>query len=274
MPLAALGAIAATQLGSAREQAHWAVQVIAAFGETFAPRAPDTSHQALRWLEGHRALGGVELAGRYPCRLALRVADLTLQLVDRQGAPHAELGLAGRTLAEAYAFAGDAVAAHTRGEYRARLRPPGFELPKHALADGARFERDAGLPELARWFEAADLLLGEHVARARRGSAVTCWPHHFDVASLIELRAGASVGFGMTPGDTETPEPYWYVNHTPRSAKAMLPPLAVGVWVNTTWTGAVLRGSEVVAAGDAHAQRALVERFLASAIEANQASVA
>lgn len=50
-----------------------------------------------------------------------------------------------------------------------------------------------------------------------------------------------------------------------------LPPLAAGEWFRDGWTGAVLRGSDVVAAGDASAQRFRVEAFLASAVPASRA---
>jgi hypothetical protein len=162
----------------------------------------------------------------------------------------------------------------------AQARPlvhPGFELPEHPLARGARLERDPGLVELSRWFSAADAVLGR-LARGTRGAGpVLCWPHHFDIATLIAVeldrdgRAVRTVGAGLSPGDGLIAEPYAYVNHWPATARRELPPLAAGEWVTDGWTGAVLRGGDLVAAGDVAAQEARLNAFFAAAVPVSRA---
>src|SRR5262245_7015 len=273
-----LGSVAPVSLGPARAQAHWAAQAIAAAGETFLPHVPDTSHTAMRWDAGLAALAGAPLPGPDACRLALRLRDLTLLVVDAGGKSASEEPLAGATLAEAYASASRALCAHTRGRLDRALVHPGFELPAHPLAGGGRFEIDArALAELARWYADADLELRAFAARTRGAGPVLCWPHHFDLASLVAVEQDAAgeatktIGVGLSPGDDFVREPYWYVNHGPEAESPRLPRLAAGEWFTDGWIGAVLRGSVHVAARGAAAQQALLRAYLASEVEASRA---
>jgi hypothetical protein len=225
----------------------------------------------MQWDAGLAALVGQPLGD---ARLALRPADLTLLLLEAGRPPAARLALPGSTLAEACAFAAAALAPHTRGERT--LVHPGYALPPHPIAGGGRFEAAAGLGELARWYANADRVLRRLAAATPGAGDVLCWPHHFDIASLVAVEtdaageAAATVGVGLSPGDEFFPEPYWYVNHGPETQRAQLPPLAAGEWVGGDWTGAVLHAAALVAAPDAASQRELVEAFLASAVPASR----
>jgi hypothetical protein len=270
-----LGGVAPSALSGARREAHWAAQLLSAAGETFVPHVPDTSHTAMSFDARRGALVGRELPGG-ACRVALRPSDLTLLLLARRGAV-AELALAGRTLAEAERWTSEAVKAHTRGALDRRLIRPDYALDPHPLGRGGRFEQDPGLPELARWFANAAAELRRLARESPEAGEVLCWPHHFDIASLFDLEKDArgeslrSIGVGLSPGDDLVPEPYWYVNHDPVTARSELPELAAGGWLREgDWVGAVLRGSELVAAGGAAAQQARLRRFLGSAIPASR----
>ncbi len=272
-----LGAVAPTALAPARAQAHWAAQVISAAGETYLPHVPDTSHTAMTWDAGLAALAGSAIPDPGACRLALRVRDLTLLLVDAGGKTASEQPLGGLTLAEAYGWASQAVRVHTRGRQARALVHPGYELPPHPLAGGGRFELDpAAQAELARWYANADLELRAFAARTPGASGVLCWPHHFDIASLVVVATDAvgeatkTIGVGLSPGDGCVAQPYWYVNHGPEAEDPVLPALAAGEWFTDGWTGAVLRGSELVAAGGGTAQRSRLRAYLASAVAASR----
>jgi hypothetical protein len=262
-----LGAVDPGALGDAREMLHHAAQILAAAGESYVAHQPDTSHTAMLWLEGHAAFAGQEIPGRWPCRVALRVRDLTLLLVDRQGAPHGELPLGGRTPAEASRWAEGALRDYTHGEHARALVHPGFEIP-------GRVERFAApgpaLAELARWYANVDGELGALALATPRSGPVLCWPHHFDLATLLTLPGERTIGVGLSPGDAGSAEPYLYVNHYPARSDGALPPLEAGRWNTEGWLGALLRGSELVAAGDAASQRALWRRFVASAVAASR----
>ena len=272
-----LGQVAPRALRGAREQAHWAAQVIAATGETFLAHEADTSHTSLRWDAAHRALAGRTLPGETVCRVAVRLSDLLLCLLGPGAAPFAELALPDHSLAEAYRWTSEAIRAATRGALDRPLVHPGFELPPHALAQGGRFARDPGLAELARWYGNADAALRRLAEQTRGAGPVQCWPHHFDIATLIEVEsaqaggAARTVGVGLSPGDASIDEPYWYVNHWPATSRRALPVLTSGEWFREGWVGAVLRGGPLVSAGDAAAQEGLLRAFLAAAVDANRA---
>ena len=99
-----LGQIGPRELRSAREQAHWAVQVIAASGESWQPHAPDTSQTAMTWEAPLGSFVGHALPGDVPLRVAVRIADLTLCLLDPDATARARVELAGRTLDDARNF--------------------------------------------------------------------------------------------------------------------------------------------------------------------------
>lgn len=134
----------------------------------------------------------------------------------------------------------------------------------------------AALRELARWFAHADRILRSVAATRAGASSVACWPHHLDIATLITLERGRdpeearSIGVGLSPGDMECPEPYWYVSPWPRPEPGTpRPDLAGGgEWVPF---GAILRGSAMVGARDAGAQDKRARRFIDSGLRAARA---
>ena len=57
-----------------------------------------------------------------------------------------------------------------------------------------------------------------------------CWPHHFDIATLVKLEDGQpanarSIGVGVSPGDEYYAQPYVYVSPWPRFDAGKLPDL-------------------------------------------------
>jgi hypothetical protein len=275
-----LGQVAPRELRGAREQAHWAAQVIAAAGETYCPRQPDTSHTSMTWDPIRLELVGGALPGEEEIRVALRIQDLLLCLHGtglglshrfKGAAPYPETELPGRSLAEAFRWAAEQIRIETDGQLDRELERPGFELPEHPLGRGALFARDPGLPELSRWYSNAEGVLRRVAEESSGAGPLRCWPHHFDLATLIEVTpAGGgsparTVGVGLSPGDAGIDEPYFYVTHFPVNPKLDLPPLEVGEWNRKDWVGAVLRGSSVVER-DPGPQQLLVEAFLDSAL--------
>jgi hypothetical protein len=109
------------------------------------------------------------------------------------------------------------------------------------------------------------------VASSPNASAVRCWPHHFDIATLLALdppttpsNVARTIGAGLSPGDAGSPGGYWYVTPWPYPVVSEPPPLAAGgAWHRTGWFGAVLPLSHPDA-GDEASNSA----FLASAVAA------
>jgi len=259
-------------LVDARLQLHHAAQIIVSAAISYVAPRSDDSHTALTWINPTRALATESITAERDFRIALRLDDLSLHVLDGGAETLASFALAGRTAGEAYTWLSQAVG--SVGLDPARLTPrKHYTIPDHPVAGGARFSTELGkeLTELARyWSNAAGLL--DEIKRATAGtSAVLTWPHHFDIATLITLpeTAGAgrrTIGVGQSPGDDSYAEPYWYVGPYPYPPTKDLPQIAGGGhWHTTGWVGASLLASDFVAAAD---QRAQVVAFLESGIEA------
>ncbi|MGB8332712.1 MAG: hypothetical protein WCE62_21485 [Polyangiales bacterium] len=237
-------------LSRARLQLHWAAQLVSAPGTSMLPPSADFAHTNLGWEPKLGVLAGRNV-GAEGLRAALVFESLELAAVDgiRE---RASMRLSGRTMQDALGWLGREL-----GADRSKLAVPAHELPSHPVGAGGVFS-DAGpaaRSELAVWFANAFALIRDIVTDERSASPVRCWPHHFDVASLIKLDSGASgtearsIGIGFSPGDGSYDQPYFYVTPWPYPQGADLPPLSGGAqWHLGGWTGVVLTAERVLAA--------------------------
>jgi len=149
-----------------------------------------------------------------------------------------------------------------------------YTIPPHPVGDSAPFddsETDA-FEELAAIYSDASRVLNDVVATTPDSTPIRCWPHHFDIATLIKVvppRGDAparTISLGMEPGDVYYAEPYFYAStYPPPSAAAQRAPLAGGgSWHTHEWIGAVLPASGLAVDG----QREQVEAFLHSVLQA------
>jgi|GEM_PF-166809 len=328
-----LGGLPRARLVDARLQLHHAAQPAAAVGKLVLPHQEDYGEQSFRWLASARCLVQAAVAAAIPLRAALRPSAPALLLLAADDAPDAvdapdeddapeavdavdandasaarkagvagprilrELPLGGRTLGEVYGWLAaqleDLLGRPLPGELE---RPEG--LPAHAVAAGGRF--DAGdaeaFAEMGRLFANADRVLRAWASTWPGASAVRCWPHHFDIATLVSMtpaismspmismmeadeppmgaaaapEEGRTIGLGLVPGDEGRPDPYFYVTPFPYPDKPKLPPLPAGATWNTDgWLGAVLEAPRFMdASQNAAAQAEAVETFLRAAAEA------
>jgi len=264
-----IGTVSPGELSQARLQLHWATQLVSASGTSLLPPEADYGHTNLGW---DRELG--VLAGRHVGADALQAAlvfeGLELVVVDG-GRERSSMRLAGHTLTQALAWLGEELAGDP-----AALALPVHEMPSAAVGEGGVFS-DAGTGarvELADWFANAFASTEEAVADEPAASPVRCWPHHFDVASLITLDSTASpeearsIGVGFSPGDGSYDQPYFYVTPWPYPNTDDLPPLAGGArWHTEGWTGAVLTGEQLISVPPAE-QQPTVRRALDRAVVA------
>jgi hypothetical protein len=256
-----------SRLSAARLQAHYAVQWLARAARAYIPAGPDDSHTNLGWddaldgFTGHPVKDGV--------RLGLSVARL--ELVVLGGPNRAAFGLNGQTNAAARRWCGEQMTA--LGLDAADLDAPApYTIAAHAIATGAAYDAATyveALAELASWFANANRTLeGTRAAMSGRGfaaSAVRCWPHHFDIATLAALDARRSVNTGLSPGDEWYDEPYFYVSPYPYPDTATLPKLPpLGHWHMRGFTAAIAPASRILAAAD---RQAASEEFLRAAAE-------
>jgi hypothetical protein len=180
-----LGAVAPNELVDARLQLHHAAQVVASAGVSFLEPELDDSHPNMGWVESLGALVGRCLPGA-DAHVGLRLADLTLLLVDRGGESSDEFSLDGRTLEDGYAWLAAATLRAGVTRSAGGITRAAYEIPNHATGSGAPFSTTAcsAFAELARWFSNGQRALVALASRMPDTSEVRCWPHHFDLGAL------------------------------------------------------------------------------------------
>jgi hypothetical protein len=256
------------RLTQARLAAHYSVQWLARAARAYIEPNADDSHTNLGW---DRALGGL---ATHPLpdgsRLALRIADLTLRLL---GSNESELPLEDRSDSDIRAWLGSHLNAKGLDPF-ALDKPLPYDMPPLAIASGGRFQLDeleSALGELSGWYDNASRALDnarrELVARGLRAPPVRCWPHHFDLDTLVYFSAQNSentrtMGVGFSPGDKYYDEPYFYVSIYPAPPVTSLPALPVGHWHSHDFAAAILAAGRILDESD---QGAAVEKFLKSA---------
>lgn len=259
-----LGSRDPTSLTDARPQCHHAAQLLTRVARAYVPAKPDDSHTNLGW-EPSQAMFVCRPTEPGGFQLGLRLEELRLRLLGPGGEPEADFALPGRTLREASEWVAGQLAAKglDGGSFDEPLH---FEIPHHPVADGQAFSPDEGpaFGELSRYYSNAASLITK-VANAQPGSSdVRCWPHHFDIATLITLRGAGedatTIGFGLSPGDGSYGQPYFYINPWPAPDSSKLPALDAGVhWHTEGFTGAIVLGEDLVRQASADEQAAWLE---------------
>lgn len=262
-----IGGTSPKSLVPARASAHHAAQLLALVGASYVPARADDGHTSMIWLDPREALVTEIVDAIRPFRVGLRLADLTLLFLDIADGDVGVFPLGERTRDEAIAWLG-ARAGEAGLDPAAMHKRLHFSIAPHATDSGAPFVRQKeALEELARWYRNANSVLQAHRARIAGAGEVRCWPHHFDIATLVTCSEGPfqTIGIGMSPGDTSYDEPYFYVGPSPRPTFA-LAPLAIGRWHTTDWFGGVLTASDIVTKSSALEQVALVDQFVDGAL--------
>jgi hypothetical protein len=247
-----------TTLVEARLLAHHALQWLARTARANLKAAGDDSHSSAEWDAGLAALVSRPMpTGSGEIRIGLRMTGFAL-IVLRRGAVLDAFQLDRKTDAEAGAWMDSKLQGVGLRPAKAVSLP--YAMPDHPVGRGAAYDcSSAGreLGEIARWFAGSAELLEEFRARHRAlhpgPTPLRCWPHHFDIATLVQLEEGAresakSVRVGMSPGDENYAQPYFYISPWPRIDDARLPPLPPpGHWHTQGFLGAVTTGDEILA---------------------------
>jgi hypothetical protein len=256
-------------LADVRLECHHAVQLNTRFARGFLPERADDSHTSLTWDSGEQSLRGEAVSTpEGPLTLSLRIADLTMLANSGTGGT---LPLSGKTIGEAKSWLAGLL--RERGMEPAPLEKPlHFKLDEHPLLHGAKFSidgRESSFRQLSDYYHDASLVL-QVLADAHAGaSPVRCWPHHFDIATLLPGGGPRleTIGVGLLPGDQTYADPYFYVSPLPYPS-GVLPALASGFWHTAAWTGAVLSSQSIEAAAAPTEQQRIVEQFIGGALGA------
>lgn len=252
-----MGRTSPRALVDARKLAHHAVQWPSRAARANLKAVPDDSHSSLTWDAAHASLLCRPLPAKGgEVRVGLRVGRL--ELIFTRGANVLDaFQFDGKTDAAAGAWADAKLLGLGLRPASSALLP--YALPAHPLAAGAPHDlsmlgRELG--ELSRWFSGSAEILEEF--RAKLGGLhpgpVRCWPHHFDIATLVSFVEGKdapSMSVGVSLGDEYYPQPYAYVSPSARFEAAELPePPPPGHWHTEGFFGVVATGDDILAMKD------------------------
>jgi hypothetical protein len=128
-----------------------------------------------------------------------------------------------------------------------------YEIPAYDSTQNLSFDSQ-GIEELARLYNNISIVLQSVTEKLENALAVKCWPHHFDIATLIPVEEGEdgvitkSIGIGLSPGDEGTNQPYIYINAWPNIPLEDLKDiqLSIGDWNKDGWSGAKLEYSQML----------------------------
>lgn len=241
-----------TALAAARALAHRAAQWPTRAARANLALTPDDSHASLAWDADMAALLTQPLKGGV--RVGLHVA--VLELVFTKGERPEIFALAGKHDAEIGDWLDGKLAAEGLKPASGTKLP--YDMPSTLFARAA--EEGPRLAALGVWFAAGAELLEELRQKHRKftpgPTPVRCWPHHFDIAMVVELddpkgESARSIGIGLSPGDGYYAQPYVYLSPTPAPDTTDLPQLPPGGrWHTKEFFGAVATAVDILALPD------------------------
>ncbi len=258
-----------------RDQLHNAVQFIAAAGKYIIESRPDDSHTSMSWDSDLSLFLSEPITSGSGFYIALSPASFELSILDKQKniIESCSLDQKNREFILMWMKSSLGKLGINIDNLSLKLH---YDIPDHPLAHGANFEKGA-----AKNFTIFSDLYANAAAALRAvrksipaSSAVRCWPHHFDIATLITLDpekdsgSARSIGIGMSPGDSSITQPYFYINPWPAPDKSINLPEIKGPasWHTEGWVGVVLPISEII---KCTSQSILVADYIKSGINAN-----
>lgn len=269
---AVLRAAPPRMLGRARAEAHRAGQLIAQAARANLDAEPAYMRTRLFWnaAQANLTSQAIQADALGEVHLRLQLAPLTIEVLLND-APAFEGGASAWRLATSPVLTAAQWLDDALGKLG--LAPAAAFDPDDIPEEVAGLERftdaagaDGAAATLNAWYDLADRRLKEIKFIADGASldpgadAVTCWPHHFDIATYVQLRPGdperaPGVGVGMSPGDAYYAEPYFYVTPYPQPAPDGLPPAPTpGRWRREGFIALIATASELLAGDDAEAR--------------------
>ncbi|NER12561.1 hypothetical protein GWK08_03845 [Leptobacterium flavescens] len=226
---------------------HHLSQFLAAFSNSYLPKADDDSQSNLGWSVSKSAVISREIEGVH---LELSYKDLHLRVIKGEQAEETDILGLGREQLDSWirekisGFGLDA----SRFNYEL-----GFTID----TDFDSFisldnEEEKSIEELSLYRNLSQLALEDTAAKSTAATDIRIWPHHFDTGMLIDLSEerdfGTGLGLGYAIADSVNDTPYYYVYGWGKNSANInygeLPGLSSGTWKNGDWKGALLPASE------------------------------
>ena len=97
---------------------------------------------------------------------------------------------------------------------------------------------------------------------------IRTWPHHFDMAFTMPAASESTLTIGMSPGDHQFAEPYFFVSQWPKAEDIPVSKLTpiVGRWHQDGWQGLVLPANDFILENE-YLQERIILDFIKNAIQ-------
>lgn len=257
------------ELIMARHQYHQAIQNVGSVGRSFLPEKPGDVNANLDWDSKLLRLAGRWITGELVFRSSFSLSEFSVFLVDELFHTISHFPLQGKKQIDVMIWLEEQIDMLGLDSSQLSLKLP-YQIPEYPTAKREAFEVNSEVAgrEFDALFHNTNLVLHKIVAGIEGASEVKCWPHHFDIASLITLadtgdpETSKSINLGMSPGDSSYNEPYFYISPWPYPVEE-LPDIASsgGFWHEHNWVGAVLRVSDIREKQSAQEQHDAVLKF-------------
>jgi len=243
-----------SSLIDAREQLHQASQIVAAVGRTYSAKVKDDHFANLGWDASLEMLKGNPIQSDNSFSAALDLKNLAIHFLDDSNETIGSFPLNGKTQKQAFIWLEEQLVRSGFDGGALTMKLP-YEIPVYPTSKGKEFNSVTGeaFEEISNYFSNTSHLLSKLLPSEPSASEIRCWPHHFDIATLITLNdtgdpeTSTSVGVGLSPGDEGYNEPYFYLTPWPYPPTDKLPELnGPGHWHTHNWVGGVLTGSEIL----------------------------
>lgn len=237
-----------SSIKEAREELHKLVQFAGMVPRSLLTHDPSDSSASLLWNEEHKALMSQDVD---EVSVGLSLADQKLLVIKHDHS--LSIPVIGKTEEEVFAELKNTLSnMGLKGDKLETALP--YELPDAVVKNGQPFKAvdDQALQSLKNLYSNTHRSLEAIFSENVNASEIRCWPHHFDIATLVTVEPhedpeeAKSIGFGFSPGDGGYEEPYFYLTPWPYPKVDKLYKLdQPAIWNTEGWVGAVLKANDL-----------------------------
>lgn len=243
--------VSLSQLEMNRGLLHQAIQIVGAVPRSLLPEDPTDGSASLNWDSSRKTLVAdpIEINGN-KTYVGLGLSNAILFIKTEKEIETFDLN--GHSTIDGLNWVKSELNKLGYDSEKVTLKLP-YEIPAYDSAKNLNFDSQ-GIEEIARLYNNIHILLHPLTQKWASAFDVKCWPHHFDIATLIPIEEDAkgevvkSIGIGLSPGDEGTNEPYIYINAWPNIPfdKLEKVQLSMGCWNKEGWSGAKLVYSQIL----------------------------
>lgn len=258
-------------LRAIRKELHQAVQLVSLVPRYLLPHDPTDGTASLIWNEKNKELESipVENEEKLEIHAGLSFSKFELYLATKE-TKICSLPLEGKSTQDGLKWLKDELEKIALPANKIAFDLP-YEIENYDYSKSLKTDKSA-LMEFSRLYQNTNQMLLTLVTEWEKAYDIRCWPHHFDLATLITVETDEndeilkSIGVGLSPGDEGIDEPYLYVNVWPNVDSSILSkhPLPAGNWNKDDWAGAVLTYSQLLNQQD---QQQSLSTFMETAIQ-------